>query len=305
MPETQVPHAYDSVVPFQVDALGVRGRLVRLGKAAKPLLDDNRYPATVRGLALDTMALTALLASTLKYEGVFSLQVQGDGPVGLLFGDATSEGALRTYAKFDADGVASADSNTSGALPHLVGAGHMAFTVDQGPDTDRYQGISELSGATLAECAAGYFRQSEQLDTQIISAHTETGNGISAAALFLQRLPAAEADTDEAIDAWREAALLAGTVTEAELLNAELPSADLLFNLYHERGVRVFESQPLHFSCRCSHERVVRTLASFPRAEIEDLRVDGVVAVTCEFCGADYRFDDDALARVYSETANR
>jgi len=305
MAEFQNLTSSDAVLPFQVDALGVRGRLVRLGEAAKPLLDENRYPATVRGLALDTMALTALLASTLKYEGVFSLQVQGDGPVGLLFGDATSEGALRTYAKYDAEGVAEADSQTSGMLPHLVGAGHIAFTVDQGPDTDRYQGISEISGTTLAECAAGYFRQSEQLDTQIISAHTMNGNGISAAALFLQRLPAAEADTDKSADAWREAAVLAGTVTEAELLDADLPAAELLFKLYHERGVRVFEPQPLRFTCRCSRERVARTLASFPRAEIKDLRVDGEVAVTCEFCGADYRFDDDALGRVYSETANQ
>lgn len=308
MNKLEIADACDAVLPFQVDALGVRGRLVRIQRAATPIIGDGRYPAPVRALALETMVLTALLASTLKYDGVFSLQIQGDGPVALLVADATSDGELRTYAKFDADAVAAASDATSGLLPHMVGAGHMAFTVDQGPDTERYQGITELSGTTLAECAAAYFRQSEQLDTTIVSARAEGGSpdgAIAAAALLVQRLPAADLDDDDEADAWREAAILAGTVSEAELLDPALTPEALLYKLYHERGVRTFERHPLRFACRCSRERVVRTLASFPRAEIEDMRVDGTVAVTCEFCGTAYAFDDRALDTVFSHATNQ
>lgn len=294
--------ANDTVLPFQVDALGVRGRLVRLGAAAEPVLAGGRYPEPVAALALETMALSALFASALKYDGVFSLQIQGDGPVSLLVADATSEGKLRTYAKFDDEALDKTLATTDGLVPHLIGAGHMAFTVDQGPDTERYQGITELSGTTLAECAAGYFRQSEQLDTTIVSARAPAGGASQPAfaALMVQRLPAAGLDGDEAEETWREAAVLAGTITADELLDPALPPAELLFKLYHERGVRVFQPQPYRFSCRCSRERVSRTLASFPRAEIESMRVNGNIEVSCEFCGAEYAFGDADLDLVYS-----
>ena len=264
------------------------------------------YPPPVRGLALDCLGLTAVLASTLKYEGVFSLQIQGNGPVSLLLADATSEGELRCYAKFDADALAAMDASAGASLAHLVGAGHMAFTVDQGPDTERYQGITEVTGNTLSECAAAYFRQSEQLDTAIVSARADGGEpgGVAAAALLVQRLPATELDEDDGAEAWREAAVLAGTLGPAELLDAALSPETLLYRLYHESGVKTFEPQPLRFACRCSRERVARTLASFPRDEIESLGVDGSVAVTCEFCGTAYDFDAAQLDTVFSTSAN-
>ncbi len=294
----------DAALPFQVDTLGVRGRLVRLGDTAEPVVRADRYPEPVAALLQETLALTALLASALKYDGIFTLQIQGDGPVSLLVADATSGGDMRSYAKFDTDLLADAMTSTDGLLPHLLGAGHMAFTVDQGPDTDRYQGITELMGTTLAECTANYFRQSEQLDTVIIGAKaaTPTQDGINAAALMVQRLPASPLEGEDANEAWREAALLAGTVSPDELLNPELAATDLLFNLYHERGVRVFEAKPLRHACRCSRVRVSKTLSSFPRAEIEGMCIDDKVAVTCEYCGTEYAFEQRDLDVLFSES---
>lgn len=293
----------DAVLPFQVEGMGVRGRLVRLSRVAAPVLADGRYPAPVAALVLETLSVTALLASVLKYDGIFTLQVQGDGPINLVVADTTSDGDMRAYARFDADALARTLSETDGLLPHLVGAGHMAFTVDQGPDTERYQGITELSGTTLSQCAAAYFRLSEQLDTAIVSAR---GTGaVTAAAMMVQRLPSSETDADEAGEAWREAAVIAGTLTPDELLRAELAPADLLFRLYHERGVRIFGPQALRYACRCSRERVSRTLAAFPRGEIEDLLDDGTVTVTCEYCGNSYGFAESDLDALLSRPINR
>jgi len=305
---TDIAHTADAATPFQVEALGVRGRLVRLAGSTEPVIRAGRYPEPVAALLLEVQALTAMLASALKYDGIFTLQIQGDGPISLLVADATSEGDLRAYAKFDADAVDRAATTTDGLVPHMVGAGHMAFTVDQGPDTERYQGITELAGTTLAECTANYFRQSEQLDTVIVSAKApEAGDatgtpGITAAALMVQRLPSSPLADEEAAEAWREAALLAGTLTTAELLDAGLEANDLLFKLYHERGVRAFPAEPLRHACRCSRGRVSRTLASFPRTEIEDMCVDNEIAVTCEYCGTEYTFDQPALDDLFSET---
>jgi molecular chaperone Hsp33 len=299
----QIATGADAVLPFQVDDLGVRGRLVRINETANPLLIAERYPAAVAALLLDTLVLTALLASTLKYDGVFSLQIQGDGPVSLLVADARTNGDLRAYGKYDETALDETLSKTEGLLPHLVGAGHMAFTVDQGPDTERYQGITELTGETLAESAANYFRLSEQLDTVIISAQNKTSNsqsGITAAALMVQRLPNADPQDDDAADAWREAAVLAGSVKPNELLDPHLSAEELLFRLYHQNGVRVFSPQPVRYACRCSRERVSQTLASFPREEVENMRVDENIAVTCEYCGTAYAFGESDLDALFS-----
>ena len=174
---------------------------------------------------------------------------------------------------------------------------------------ERYQGIVGLSGTTLADCLQHYFLQSEQIQTGLIVA---SGNGAGAsrggawraAGLILQRLPeeaagsAAATAPDE--DAWRRAMVLQASCTEAVLLDPALPVNDLLYRLFHEEGVRVFRRRPLAARCRCARDRLEETLRSLPRAEIEDLKVDGEVTVTCEYCNRHYRFDDAALARVYA-----
>ena len=293
----------DFILPFQVEELGVRGRLVRLEKTVQDLTGDGRYPNDVAVLLATTTALSATLASGLKYEGIFTLQVQGNGPVSLLLADMTSDGDMRGYAKYDADALPGPD-DAGAMVPRLLGAGHLAFTVDQGPDTDRYQGITELSGGTLADCAQTYFRDSEQLETAVVlDAQSDDKGFLRAGAFMVQKMPDQPVDPenrDNYQETWREATVLAATLKASELLDPTLPAGNLLFRLFHERGVRVFESKPVRHSCRCDRERIENTLASFPEAEINALRENGVISVTCEFCGLNYTFDENDLRALYA-----
>lgn len=296
---------YDLVQPFQVEALGVRGRLVRLGPALEAVLGGHDYPAPIAGMLAETLSLAAVLASGLKYDGIFTLQTQGDGPLGMMVADVTSDGALRGYARFDEERLAGLKED-GGPVPKLLGAGHMAFTVDQGPDTERYQGITQLEGATMADCAHTYFRQSEQLETAIaIAARPETQGSETAAtparsaALMIQRLPKSGGVDDVADDDWRRAVILMSTTKPEELLDPALSPAALLFRLYHQEGVRVYRTRPLHHACRCSRDKVTRTLAAFPRDDVMDMAEDGKVVVTCEFCKTDYVFDEAALDAIW------
>jgi molecular chaperone Hsp33 len=294
--------AEDFVLPFHLEGAAVSGRLVRLGAAADGILSRHDYPEPIAALLGETLALAVGLAGALKYDGVFTLQTKGNGPVSFLVADVTSDGHLRGYAQFDparvpADAVVRPEGQS---VPAWLGAGHLAFTVDQGANTERYQGIVALEGATLAECAHHYFRQSEQVETAIKVAVEHGADGWRCAALFLQRLPVAGSAKEAADDRWREALSLMATVTGAELVDFHLPADRLLFRLFHERGVRVHDAKPLVDRCRCSEERVVAMLRSFPRAEIETLKKHGVVEVSCEFCRRHYHFDDAALERVYA-----
>jgi molecular chaperone Hsp33 len=294
----------DAIQPFQVEDARVRGRLVRLGPALDSILGARGLPAAAEGMLAEAVTLAALLASGFKYKGVFTLQTQGDGPIGLMVADMTSEGALRGYAAR----VAAAERGGSAPVPRLLGAGNLSFTLDQGTGTERYQGIVALEGARLGECVQTYFRQSEQLETAIVIAENcsdRTGaTPRRAAALMVQRLPPEPAALDEdAEEDWRRVVTLASSVTPAELLDDRLKPTDLLARLFHEDGVRAYRARKIRHACRCSRAKVERTLAAFPRAEIEDLAVDGVVTVTCEFCGTHYRFDRDALARLYAVNA--
>ena len=301
MPST--PSFGDLVQPFQIETFGLRGRLVRLGAVLDAAIVPHDYPPPVAGMMAETLVLSALLASGLKYDGIFTLQTQGDGPLDTMVADVTSDGDIRGYARFDADRLATASEAGGGAVPRLLGAGHMAFTVDQGPDTERYQGITELAGATLTDCARDYFRRSEQLDAAIAVAAEPGGNGGGgrAAALTIHRLPSPEgAAEDDAEDEWRRAVILMSSVRAAEMLDAALTPADLLYRLFHREGVRVFRQRRLRHACRCSRKRVVRILGSFPRAEVESMAEDGRVTVTCEFCKASYVFEEPDVARLYA-----
>ena len=155
----------DHVQPFQLENAAARGRLVRLGSAADTVIRGHGYPEPVAALLTQALALAALVAGVFKFDGIFSLQAKGDGPIGLLVADLTSDGALRGFAQFDAEAVSALDDSwRDGPVPRLLGGGYLAFTIDQGQDTDSYQGIVDLTGATLADCAHNYFRQSDQFD---------------------------------------------------------------------------------------------------------------------------------------------
>lgn len=301
MSHSERPLDDDVIQTFQLDTSHLRGRFVRLGGVIDEILSRHAYPEPVARLLGQTITLGVALAGMLKYDGIFTLQAKGDGPVGMLVADVTSAGDLRGYAHFDEDRVAGLAPGVS-TIPDLLGGGYLAFTVDQGENTERYQGIVELTGSTLTESVNHYFRQSEQLETGMTVTIARDGDGWRSGALLLQRMPEeggtlVRASDDE--DDWRRAMVLMSSVTEAELTDPDLPANNLLFRLFHEEGVRVWPPVPVRAGCRCSRERVSTVLRSLPRSEIEELKVDGEVRVTCQFCSNTYGFDEDELARVY------
>ena len=312
---------WDHALPFQLDALGVRGRLVRLGPALDAVIERHGYPLAVARPLAEAMVLCAALATSLKYDGIFTLQISGDGPIRLLVADLTTEGALRGYAQFDswklAIALGGASDAPDGYVPRLFGQGRLAFTVDQGQDTQRYQGVVPLEGATLSDCAHTYFRQSEQLPTGIkLEARREVKPGTGgkeghwrAAALMVQQMPEFDAgriavDREQREDDWRKAVILMASATEAEMLDAKLPATTLLHRLFHAEQPRLFTRRPFAARCRCSRQRIDRVLRSIKREELDDLRdTTGRVAVKCEFCSTEYTYDDRDLDRIYASAA--
>jgi molecular chaperone Hsp33 len=309
---------WDQVLPFQLDALGVRGRLVRLGPALDAVIERHGYPLAVARPLAEAMVLCATLASSLKYDGIFTLQISGDGPIRLLVTDLTTDGALRGYAQFDSWKLAVALGGGSGEapegyVPKLFGHGRLSFTVDQGQHTERYQGIVPLEGGTLADCAHTYFRQSEQLPTGLKIAARRFVDGTSAhwqvASLMVQQMPEFHAgrigvDLEQREDDWRKAVILMASATEAEMLDPALPGTSLLHRLFHAEEPRVFPRRRLAARCRCSRERIDRVLRSIKRQELDDLRdAKGLVAVKCEFCSTEYAYDDGDLDRIYASAA--
>jgi len=306
-PTDSKPQDTDFIQPFQIEGRDVRGRLVRLGPAASQIIRQHAYPAPVARLLAEMMALAAALAAALKYEGVFTLQTKGDGPVGLMVADVTSAGGMRGYAQFDAAAVAALPVGAV-SLPRLLGAGYLAFTVDQGEYTDRYQGIVALTGASLVDCVHHYFQQSEQLQAGLRVATRQDAQGWRAGAIMIQRLPLAErADVlgtemqAEADDAWLRALALMASCTDAELLDDALPINDLLYRLFHEDGVRVFAGHAVSAQCRCSRARIERVFMSMTDEELIDLVEDGAITATCEFCNSVYRFTPEELAMLKAE----
>ena len=296
----------DIILPFQVEPYALRGRFVTLGGAAETIIAQHGYPEPVERLLAEMLALAPCLAGALKYEGVFTLQVSGNGPVRTLMADVTSGGALRGYAGFDSDAVAAvtAEHGPDAPLQRLTSGGYIAFTVDQGQHSERYQGIVELSGATLAECTHAYFRNSEQLETVITLAAGRSPDATwRSSAMMIQRLAFAGGEgipagigEDDYDEGWRTAAILMSSCKPIELLDPALAPEALIYRLFHETGVRSYPDQPLKAQCRCTPGKVERVLRSLSDAELDDMKVDGAISVICEFCKTERLYDDQALA---------
>ncbi len=301
------------VLPFQLETSGLRGRLVELGGVVDEIVSRNDYPYPVASLLAEGLALTAALSAVLKFDGIFSLQTRGDGPLKLLVTDVTSGGDIRGYAEV-AEGRQGEipDAAIERPVEALLGEGHLAFTVDQGARTQQYQGIVEITGATLADCAQHYFHQSEQLQTWLTLAADRGADGAwRAAALMLQQVPRDDTDYENrwdvsglddeaATEHWQRAGLLMDTLGAEEFLDRKLGGEAILFRLFNEEGVRVFRDRALQAGCRCSAQRVENVLRGMPPEELEPLKVDGRVIVTCQFCKLDYVYDEVDLAALRS-----
>ncbi|WP_426955955.1 Hsp33 family molecular chaperone HslO [Muricoccus radiodurans] len=275
------------VTPFHLDGRPVRGRLVRLGPLADALIGRHDLSEDASRLLGQALALTAGLAAALKFRGSFSLQAKGDGPVSLLLADCTDAGELRGHAK--------AEGLPAGEAAALLGKGFLAFTCDQGPDMDRYQGIVAIEGETLADMTGAYFAASEQLKAFVRLAARRTPAGWRATALILERVAGgggiAGLTDAEQDDAWQTATTLAATVKEEEMLDDTLPPRGLLHRLFHAEGLLVDQPRALSYGCRCSRARLATVLQGFPEADLDDMAEDGLITMTCEFCNLSFRFD--------------
>ena len=285
----------DTLHRFLLEGLGIRGELVHLDATWKSVLARRSYPEPLRSVLGECMGATALLAATIKLDGTLTLQARGGrGPVNLLVVEATGTRTLRGLARFDDLGEAS-------ALPDLIGDAYLAITVDPGAESDRYQGIVEVDDTSLSGVIEHYFARSEQLPTKLWLAC----DGAAVAGLLLQKLPASNAvavDDTERTDAWERSIMLADTVTERELL--DLDAHTLLRRLFVAEGCRVFQPERWGFACTCSRGRVRTTLQSLGRSECDSILVhEGVVDVTCEFCGAGYGFDAVDVGELFAPGA--
>ncbi len=291
---------------FQLETSNIRGRIVRLGSVLDEILGAHDYPLPISHLVAETITLSLCLSSMLKYEGIFTLQAQGDGPLKMLVSDVTSAGIVRACASFDAKRFQnsreqlSALKTTESAQNHLAqyfGKGYIAFTVDQGKHTERYQGIVELKGSSMSDCVQHYFAQSEQIGTAIKMAVGKRDGKWRAGAIMLQNMPDENSKSKEILgnmdeDDWRKSMVLLESCTEDEFLDKNLASDDLLIRLFHEDGIRVYDPNKVQKGCRCDLQRVENILSTMSADDITDMSIDGKIEMICEFCSKAYIFDE-------------
>jgi molecular chaperone Hsp33 len=293
--EALVP-ADDLVAAFQIEDWPVRGRLVRLGQVVDDILTRHDYPEPVADLLGEACTLAALVGASLKFDGKLIVQAQGDGPVAYVAADYDTSGGLRGYCRFDAERVAAVSQGFArpGARS-LLGEGLFLMTVDQGANSERYQGIAPIEGETLALCAEQYFARSEQVPTRVRLAIAKAGGAWRAGGAMIQYMPEDDArgSTDEA---WEREQVLFETLGEDELVDPDVPPDRLLYRLFHEDGVRMFQPRALKAFCRCSQDRIVGLLRSFsPDERIDMVEDDGLIRVTCEYCSRTYEVEPKAV----------
>ncbi len=311
----------DTILPFAVKALDLRGRIVRLGPSVNAILTSHDYPAPVARLLGEAIVLTVMLGSALKFDGRFILQTHSDGPVRMLVVDFTSPGKVRACARFDAERVAALIAANTAEPGTLLGHGHLAMTIDQGPETSRYQGLVPLEGWDLERAAHEYFARSEQIPTRVRLAVAEEFRAEQdgarrhwrAGGILLQFLPnsverARNADLDPgdappgtdphvvAEDAaWTEGRALVATVDDIELIDPALSSERLAYRLFHEHGVHVFRAAAVEAHCSCSRQGVEAMLRSFSQDDRDSMIEQGRITVTCEFCSSTYVFSPEEI----------
>ncbi|MCC0028902.1 MAG: Hsp33 family molecular chaperone [Brucellaceae bacterium] len=307
----------DTVVPFHVNELDARGRAVQLGPILDAVLARHAYPEPVAALLAEAMVVTALVGTSLKFDGRFTLQSQTDGPVSLIVVDFKTPSSMRAYARFDETWDWTAVEPGTSIQASLLGKGMLGMTIDQGAHMQRYQGVVELAGTGFEEAAKTYFRQSEQIptDMRIAVARLASAGGTGepqgghwrAGGILVQFLPDApermhmgdlpggdgaediEADID---DAWRETQVLVATAGPDELTDPHVGVERLLYRLFHEHGVRVYPGQQVLDDCSCSRAKIRNLLTTFSAEEIAESRTDdGTIEVSCEFCSQRYVFE--------------
>ncbi|WP_106746633.1 Hsp33 family molecular chaperone HslO [Yoonia maritima] len=311
----------DTVLPFQLDASDIRGRVARLDGVLEQVLSQHDYPPMIEGMVAEMALLTAMIGQSMKTRWKLSLQVRGDGPVRLIATDYYSpseDGApasVRAYASYDKENI---DLNADAFSQ--IGKGYFAILIDQGQDMTPYQGVTPIAGASLSACAETYFAQSEQLPTRFSLTFGQSqipgeGTHWRAGGVMLQHMPkaspfakgeggsgedglleATDILNEDETENWTRANALLDTVEEIELIGPSVTPTDLLLRLFHEEQPRVFDAQPVQFGCTCSDDRVRQSLSIYSAKDIGTMTTEeGTVTADCQFCGAHYVFDPATL----------
>jgi molecular chaperone Hsp33 len=295
-------HDRDSLHRFVFEHYPIRGHLVHIDAAWQALIEHRAYPEAIRELLGEAVAASLLLAATIKFDGVLSLQLQGDGPVHLLLVQCTSGLGVRGLARYR-ESEAKVETEAEPA-PHaigaLIGTGNLTVTLENDDGAQRYQGIVPIEGSRLADSLQTYFQNSEQLPTRLwLYAHD---SGVSG--MLLQRLPTGEragasASAAAIDDAWKRVQLIGDTLTPEEL--GTLADAEILHRLFNEDDLRLFDPSPVYFRCRCSRERVAGMLQGLGEAETRSVLAErGEVEVRCDFCNRAYVFDAVDVAQLFN-----
>lgn len=279
----------DALRRFMFEDFPVRGEIVHLDDSWREVLDRQSYPPAVRDLLGEAMAACVLLASTLKFDGLLTLQIQGEGDLHLLVAQCASDFSVRGLAKWKGE-------DPRGSLAELTGGGRLAITIERHQARERYQGIVLADTDTLANCIEAYFLQSEQLATRIWLA----ADGRAAAGMLLQQLPGRESAPGGDEDGWQRAGMLAATLTARELLDVETPR--LVRRLFHEESLRLADQRAVAFRCSCDRQRVEGALRLLGRAELDEiLSAEGRIEVRCEFCNKAYELDTVDVERLLAD----
>lgn len=279
----------NAVQRFIFDNTDIRGEIVSLNHSYVDALVAHDYPEVVRRLLGELVASALLLSTTLKFDGLLTLQARGDGPLTLLMVECTDQRSFRAVAQFK-------DDLSEGTLQELLGKASLLITVDP-VKGKRYQGIVPLEKETLCASLEDYFTQSVQLQTRLWLAC----DGQTCGGLLLQALPASvELSEEVRAESWKRMTALADTIQDAELL--ELDHETLLVRLFHEETVRIFEKEPVRFVCTCSHERSAKIISTLDRKEIESIiEEEGQVAMDCQFCNHQYVFGKEDIDSIFNE----
>jgi molecular chaperone Hsp33 len=295
-------HDRDCLHRFVFEHYPIRGHLVHLDAAWRALIEHREYPNAIRGVLGEAVAASLLLAATIKFDGVLSLQLRGDGFVHLMLAQCTSGLGVRGLARYqEAPAGRGEEGGPQSGINDLIGAGNLTVTLETDDGAQRYQGIVPISGARLADSLQIYFENSEQLPTRLWL----YADGHGASGMLLQRLPggAARADAAAVDDVWRRVQLIGETLTREEL--RALTDAQILHRLFNEDDLRLFEPSPVYFRCRCSRERVAGMLQGLGEAETRAIIAErGEVEVRCDFCNRAYVFDAVDVGRIFNAGAS-
>ncbi|EID4342002.1 TPA: Hsp33 family molecular chaperone HslO [Vibrio vulnificus] len=277
---------------YLFEDLSVRGELVQLDEAYQRIISSKDYPAALQKLLGELLVSTTLLTATLKFEGSITIQLQGDGPVSLAVINGDNEHKIRGVARWEGH---IADDAT---LHDMMGKGYMVITIEP-KKGERYQGIVGLEGDNLEQVLEGYFERSEQLKTRIWIRTGEHEGKAHAAGMLIQVVPDGTGSEND----FEHLEQLTNTVKNEELFT--LPANELLYRLYNQEQVRLFEPQNVEFRCGCSRERSGAAIVTVDKNEIYDiLASDGSVSLHCDYCGTTYSFDESDVNKLYEEAAS-